>query len=59
MEELEKRINNALETELTRVYEENWITSGDISPNQYLKWEYLTGEMAKLFAELIEQNKPL
>ena len=58
-EHLTKRISNALEAELSRIYDEYWITSGDVTPEQYLTWERHTEALAKLFAELIEQNKPL
>lgn len=57
MENLQTRISNALEAELAKIYDEHWITSGDVTPEQYLTWEHLTESMAKLFAELIEQNK--
>lgn len=57
--ELRNRISNTLETELSRIYDEQGITSGDVTPEQYLAWERLTGDLAKLFTELIEQNKPL
>ena len=57
MEKLQTRISNALEAELTRIYDELVITSGDVTPKQYLEWERLTESMAELFAELIEQNK--
>ena len=56
---LQDRISNALEAELSRIYDEEWITSGDVTPVQYLTWERHTEALAKLFAELIEQNKPL
>ena len=57
MENLKNRISTALENELTVIYEEKNITSGDIDPLQALEWERLTTETAKLFATLIEQNK--
>lgn len=57
MENLKNRISAALEKELTAIYEEQNIESGDISPMQYLEWERLTMETAKLFTELIGQNK--
>ena len=56
-EELQKRISNALEAELAKIYDEEWITSGDVTPAQFLKWERITATAADLFAELIEQNK--
>lgn len=57
METLKHRISEALESELSTIYEEQNIESGDIDPLQLLEWERLTTEMAKLFIELIEQNK--
>lgn len=57
MENLQRRISDALEAELMRIYDEQWITSGDVTPEQYNEWEHLTESMAKLFAEVIEQNK--
>lgn len=57
MENLKNRISAALENELTTIYEDQNIKSGDIDPLQLLEWERLTKETAKLFAELIEQNK--
>ena len=57
MENLKQRISEALENELTAIYEEQRIVSGDISPLQLLEWERLTMETAELFAALIEQNK--
>jgi hypothetical protein len=56
---LQDRISNALEAELSRIYDEQGITSGDVTPGQYLIWEHHTEALAELFAELIEQNKPL
>ena len=58
-QELKNRISDALESLLSEIYDEHWITSGDVTPGQYLEWERLTNETAELFAELIEQNKPL
>lgn len=57
MKAIQQRISNAIEREPERVYDELWITSGDVTPEQYLRWEKLTHEMADLFNELIEQNK--
>lgn len=59
IQKLQDRISNALEAELSRIYDEQWITSGDVTPEQYLTWERHTEALAELFAELIEQNKPL
>jgi hypothetical protein len=57
--DLQNRISAALESLLEEIYDEKWITSGDVTPGQYLEWERITEETAALFAELIEQNKPL
>lgn len=57
MENLNNRISAALENELTAIYEEQNIQSGDISPLQHIEWQRLVRETADLFAELIEQNK--
>lgn len=57
MEKLKQRISNAVENELSKVYDELRIDIGDIAPDQAQKWERLTSELAELFAELIEQNK--
>lgn len=59
IQKLKTRISNALEAELSRIYDEQGITSGDVTPGQYLTWERHTEALAELFAELIEQNKPL
>lgn len=57
MEKLTGRISEALENELASIYEEQNIQTGDISPEQFFEWERLTTATAKLFAELINQNK--
>jgi hypothetical protein len=57
MENLKKRISEALENELAAIYEEQNIQSGDIDPLQHLEWDRITTATANLFAELIEQNK--
>ena len=57
MENLKNRISAVLENELTAIYEEENITSGDIDPLQALEWDRLTRLTAELFAALIEQNK--
>jgi len=46
-----------MESELTYIYDEEGIKSGDISPLQHLELQRLVKETADLFAELIEQNK--
>ena len=51
------RIKDMMESELSYIYDEEGVKSGDISPLQHLQWERLAKETADLFAELIEQNK--
>ena len=57
MDELTKRIDEALEAELSRIYDEKGITTGDITPEQQIDWDRATEFLAELFAELIEQNE--
>lgn len=59
MQELHERIAHALEGELSAIYDELNIRTGDITPEQWIELDRLTGEIASLFSELIEQNKPL
>lgn len=54
---MKKRISNAIENELSKIYDELEINTGDITPDQSLKLDRLTSELAELFTELIEQNK--
>lgn len=54
---MKNRIAAVLENELTAMYDELGIESGDISPDQFLEWERITTATAKLFVELIDQNK--
>ena len=53
---LTERINNALEAELMKIYDELRIESGDIAPWDLVEWDQLTEEMAKLFQCLIMWN---
>lgn len=55
--DLQNRISAALESELAKIYEENGITTGDITPAQLLEWERITAAAADLFAQLIEENE--
>lgn len=55
--DIQKRIDEALESVLADIYTENGITTGDITPLQSLKWDEITKEAAALFAALIDQNK--
>lgn len=55
--DLKNRISEVLETELAKIYEEQDIESGDISPWDSLKWDEVTASAAELFQQLIEWNK--
>lgn len=55
-EQLKNRINNALEAELAKIYDELRIESGDIAPWDLLEWEQITEEAAALFERLIAMN---
>ena len=57
MDELKARIDEILENGLSEIYEENGITTGDITPEQMQEWERITAAAADLFAQLIEQNE--
>lgn len=54
--DLQIRISAALESELSAIYEELGITSGDITPSDFIEWERLTNSAALLFERLIEFN---
>lgn len=54
---MKERISTVLENELSNIYNELGIDTGDITPEQYLQWEELTSDLATLFLTLIEQNK--
>jgi hypothetical protein len=55
--DLKNRISAALEKELSAIYEELGITSGDIAPSDFTEWEKLTSSAALLFEMLIEFNR--
>jgi hypothetical protein len=55
-EQIKERINNALEAELDKIYEDLRIESGDIAPWDLVEWDHLTDEMATLFGKLIAWN---
>ena len=55
--DLQKRISSALDNELSRIYDELGIVSGDISPLEALEWDEITAAAAELFARLIKYNK--
>ena len=54
--EIQARINDALEAELMKIYNELRIESGDIAPWDILEWDQLTDQMATLFSALIAWN---
>ena len=54
--QIQERINNALETELSKIYDDLGIKGGDISTWDFLEWDRLTEEMATLFQCLIHWN---
>ena len=56
MQTLKERIGNALECELAKIYDEQGIKNGDISPLDSLEWDRITEETATLFAHLIAWN---
>lgn len=55
-EQIQTRISNALEAELSKIYDELGVSSGDISPNDFLEWERITEEATTLFQALIAWN---
>lgn len=55
-EQIKERINDALEAELTAIYNELSITDGDISPSDSLTWDEITDQATNLFSRLIEWN---
>lgn len=55
--DLRQRISEALERELARIYDDEGITTGDITPEQLLQWENIAAAAAELFTALIEQNE--
>lgn len=54
---IQSHIDNSLEETLTSIYNQLGITTGDITPEQQMKWENLVTDMSILFEQLIEQNK--
>lgn len=57
-EQLKQRISDALEAELSKIYDEENIQSGDISPLDSLRWDELVDQASELFGRLIEWNRP-
>ena len=56
MPTLKERISTALEMELAKIYDEQGIKNGDISPLDSLKWDQIMEDAATLFARLIAWN---
>lgn len=54
--QIKERVNNALEAELSKIYDELRIESGDIAPWDLVEWDQLTSEIATLFSALIAWN---
>lgn len=54
--QIQERIANALEAELSKIYDELRIESGDIAPWDLLEWDRVTEEIATLFQALIAWN---
>lgn len=55
-EEIQERINNALEAELSKIYDELGVSSGDISPLDLLEWENRVADLTTIFLALIAWN---
>lgn len=53
---LKHRINEALETLLSELYDERGINGGDISPLMSLEWDASIDDLNDLFTRLIEWN---
>ena len=55
--ELSKRVDEGLEDLLMRIYTEEGIETGDITPSQYVRWLMLCDDVSALFLSLIMQNR--
>ena len=55
-EEIQERLNNALEAELSKIYDELGVSSGDISPLDLLEWENRVADLTTIFLALIAWN---
>jgi hypothetical protein len=51
---IDKKMNEILGDYMTK----NGVETGDITPEQGFEWDALVQKMAKLMAEITEQNKP-
>ena len=54
--EFAARISATLENELSRIYDEQGIKTGDITPEQALQWDEIAAQAGELFAQLVKQN---
>ena len=55
-EQIQARISDVLEAELSKIYDELGVSSGDVSPLDSLEWDRITEEIATLFQALIAWN---
>lgn len=55
--ELSERVDEGLEDLLMRIYTEEGIETGDITPSQYVRWLMLCDDVSDLFLSLIMQNR--
>ena len=55
-EQIQERLNNALEAELSKIYDELEIQTGDIAPLDSIEWDRITEEATELFQRLIDWN---
>lgn len=54
---LNTRINDALEELLIKIYAEQDIETGDLTPSQYVKWLMVCEDAVSLFVSLIMYNR--
>lgn len=54
---LNERVDEALEDLLMKIYTEENIETGDITPSQYVRWRLVCDDAASLFNSLIMQNR--
>lgn len=56
-EQIKSIVDQGMEQLLGNIYALENVQSGDIMPDQYLRWKKLLEDTADLFEELLEQNK--
>ena len=54
---LTDRVDEGLEDLLMKIYTEEGIETGDITPSQYVRWLMLCDDVSDLFLSLIMQNR--